>query len=107
MRAPGRWALSPAYDLNPVPEIERAQTSKTPISEEPDEPSISAALAAAPRFGLKPKEAKAILHEVFGAVAAWRSTGRRLRLKAGTLAAYASAFENSLAVEAKTTLGIR
>ena len=26
MREPGRWALSPAYDLNPVPEIERTQT---------------------------------------------------------------------------------
>jgi hypothetical protein len=33
MRAPGRWALSPAYDLNPLPEIDRARTPKTAIIE--------------------------------------------------------------------------
>ncbi len=53
------------------------------------------ALEAAPRFGLKTPEAKAILREVLGAVAGWRKTGRRLRLKASILEAYASAFEKS------------
>lgn len=58
MHTPGRWVLSPAYDLNPVPEVDRARSPKTPITEESDELSIEAALAAAPRFGLKPPTAK-------------------------------------------------
>jgi serine/threonine-protein kinase HipA len=101
MREPGRWALSPAYDLNPVPEIDRTQTPKTPITEEQEEPSIAAALAAAPRFGLKATAAKAILHEVFAAVSNWRKTGRQLHLQARTLDAYATAFDHPLMDEAR------
>ncbi len=101
MRAPGRWALSPAYDINPVPEIDRTQTPKTPISEEQEEPTIAAALAAAPRFGLKAREAKAILAEVLATVSGWRKTGKQLRIKASTLDAYASAFEHPLMDEAR------
>ena len=100
MRAPGRWALSPAYDLNPVPEIERAQTPKTAITEDQEEPTIAAALDAAPRFGLKPVEARSILRRVHRAVSRWRTTGKKLRLGAGTLATYASAFEHPLIEEA-------
>jgi serine/threonine-protein kinase HipA len=101
MRGPGRWALSPAYDLNPVPEIERTQTPKMPISEDQEEPTISAALAAASRFNLRPAEAQTILREVLVAVSDWRKTGRRLRIKAVTLDAYATAFEHSLIEEAR------
>lgn len=100
MRAPGRWALSPAYDLNPVPEIDRTQTPKTPITEDQEETSIAAALAAAPRFGLKAAVARATLREVLAAVSGWRKTGRQLRLKAQTLDAYATAFEHPLRDEA-------
>jgi len=100
----GRWSLSPAYDLNPVPEIDRARVSKTPISEEHAEPSVGGALAVAERFGVKAAAAKSILREVFTAVSAWRRTGRRLRLKGVTLDAYASAFEHELMDEARTLL---
>jgi serine/threonine-protein kinase HipA len=101
MREPGRWALSPAYDLNPVPEIDRTQTPKTPITEEQEEPTIAAALAAAPRFGLKAAATKAILREVLAVVSDWRKTGRKLRLKAHTLDAYATAFDHPLIDEAR------
>ena len=101
----GRWALSPAYDLNPVPEIDRARVNKTPISEEQEEPSIGGALAVAGRFGIKPLAAKSILREVFTAVSAWRRTGGRLRLRGATLDAYASAFESELMDEARSLLG--
>lgn len=101
MREADRWMLSPAYDLNPVPEIDRIQTPKTPISEEPEEPSIAAALKAAPRFGLKATAAKTILREVFDAISGWRKAGRQLRLKAATLDAYATAFEHPLMDEAR------
>ena len=105
MQAPGRWALSPAYDLNPVPEIDRGGMSKTTITEEADVPTIAAALDAAPRFSLKTAEAKHILREAFVAVFGWRKTGRRLRIKATTLDAYASAFEQPLMDEAERLVG--
>ena len=100
MRTAGLWSLSPAYDLNPVPEIDRAQTLKTAISEEHDEPSVMGALDAASRFGLRGPEAKATLREVLAAVLEWRKTARQLRISAGTMAAYASAFEHPLIEEA-------
>src|SRR5438105_7599091 len=105
MREPGRWSLSPAYDLNPIPEMDRSRMNKTPITEDQEEPSITGALAAAERFGLKSAEAKKILREVFTAVSGWRNTGRRLRLKALALDAYASAFEHPLINEARQLLG--
>ena len=37
MHEPGRWSLSPAYDLNPVPEMDRARVSKTAITENQEE----------------------------------------------------------------------
>jgi serine/threonine-protein kinase HipA len=105
MLHPGRWSLSPAYDLNPVPEVDRARVSKTAITEELDEPTIAVALAASDRFGLKTGDAKKILREVFTAVSGWRKTGRELRLSAAVLDAYASAFEHPLMAEAARFLG--
>jgi serine/threonine-protein kinase HipA len=105
MHEPGHWSLSPAYDLNPVPEMDRACTSKTAITEDQGEPTVAEALAAAGRFGLKAAESKRILCEVFATVSGWRKTGRQLRLKASTLDAYASAFEHPLMNETRRLLG--
>jgi len=105
MYNPGRWSLSPAYDINPVPEIDRVGMWKTPISEAREEPSLSGALAVASRFGLKATEANAILLEVFGAVSAWRKVAGTLGIKGATLAPYASAFEHALKDEAQRLLG--
>jgi len=105
MREPGRWSLSPAYDINPVPEVDRVRMNKTFIAEDQAEPTIAGALDAAPRFGLKTGEAKKILRDVFAAVSGWRTTGKRLRLNAPTLDAYASAFQHPLADEARKLLG--
>jgi serine/threonine-protein kinase HipA len=105
MRDPGRWSLAPAYDLNPVPAMERARVTKTAITEEQEEPSVTGALAAAPRFGLRADESRRILREVFTAVSGWRNTGRKLRLKGATLDTYASAFDQPLMDEARGILG--
>ncbi len=102
MRVAGHWSLSPAYDLNPVPEIDRAQIPKTAVSEVQEAPSVEAALDAAPRFGPRGPEAKTILREVLEAVLAWRKTARQLRMSAGSVAAYASAFEPQFIEEATT-----
>jgi serine/threonine-protein kinase HipA len=104
MREPGRWSLSPAYDINPVPEVDRVHINKTAITEDQDEPGVANALAAAPRFGLKATESKNILHEVFTAVSSWRKTGKQLHLKASVLDSYASAFEHPLLDEARRLL---
>lgn len=106
MFQPGRWSLSPAYDLNPVPEVDRVHMGKTAITEEQEEPTIAVVLAAAERFRLKPAEAKRILREVFTAVIGWRTTGRKLRLSAGVLDTYASAFEHPLMAETARVLGV-
>jgi len=103
---PGRWSLSPAYDLNPVPELDRVRVSKTAITEEQEEPTIAVALAAAERFGLKPTESKKVLREAFNAVSGWRETGKHLRLSGAALDTYATAFEHSLMAEAANLLGI-
>ena len=105
MHQPGRWSLSPAYDINPVPEMDRVRMSKTAITEDQQEPTIAGALTAAARFGLKGDETKRILGEVFTAVSGWRKMGRQLRLKASTLDAYSSAFEHPLMDEARQVLG--
>ena len=105
MREPGRWSLSPAYDINPVPEIDRSRVNKTPITEENEEPGIEVAVSAASRFGLKAREAKVILLEIFTAVSAWRKAGQRLRLKAAIIDAYATAFENPHMQEAARMVG--
>ncbi len=105
MRAAGHWSLSPAYDINPVPEIDRAQTPKTAVTEEQESPGVAVALDAAPRFGLRGPEAKAILREVLKAVLDWRKTARQLQMSAGSVAAYASAFEHPLIQEASMLTG--
>jgi hypothetical protein len=66
--------------------------------------SIETAFEAAPRFGLRTGEATEILREVFKVVTQWRQSARRLRLSAGTISAYASAFENPLIDEAAQML---
>ncbi len=104
MQQPGRWSLSPAYDVNPVPAVDRGRDHQTPLSEEAAEPSLDQALGIATRFGLRPAVAKTILREVVVAVASWRQTGKRLRLAAKTLDAYASAFEQPLMDEARRLL---
>lgn len=104
MHEPGRWSLSPAYDINPVPETDRVHSNVTAITEDQNEPSIADALAAVPRFGLKEIEARKILHEVFTVVSGWHKTGRQTGLKASTLDAYASAFVNPLMDEASSLI---
>lgn len=105
MHQPGRWSLSPAYDINPVPEVDRVRMNKTSIADDQIEPTIAGAMEVAPRFGLKTAEARMMLREVFVAVSGWRTTGKRLRLKAPTLDAYASAFQHPLIDEARQLLG--
>jgi serine/threonine-protein kinase HipA len=104
MHHAGRWSLSPAYDINPVPEMDRVRMWKTPVSEDRAGSSIAEALAVASRFGLRMAEARSVLEEVFRAVSGWRRVAGTLRLNAATLEVYATAFEHELMDEARRVL---
>lgn len=105
MYSPNRWSLSPAYDINPVPEIDRSDINKMPIVEDGEALSIARALEVAPRFRLKPDDAKDILKEIFLIVSRWEETGTRLKLNSKTLETYSTAFVQPLFDEAKKLVG--
>ena len=91
----GRWRLSPAYDLNPVPIEEKVRELTTWISEEGPDASLDLARNAAKYFAVKNAEADAIIKRQKAVVADWRKTASRLSMSASDAAAYASAFSAS------------
>ncbi|GMQ75978.1 MAG: HipA domain-containing protein [Gammaproteobacteria bacterium] len=91
----GRWRLSPAYDLNPVPIEEKVRELTTWISEEGPDASLDLARNAAKYFAVKNAEAEAIIKQQKAVVADWRKTASRLGMSAADTAAYASAFSAS------------
>lgn len=100
----GRWSLSPAYDVNPVPASEASRGNRTPLGEDATDFSVDHAMRLAPRFGLGLARCKQVLREVVEAVEGWRETGRELRIAGTTLATYESAFEGELMAEARAVL---
>jgi serine/threonine-protein kinase HipA len=99
MRAPGRWALSPTYDINPTPMINRAHGRQTPVSGDSPiglgvQAEIEEAVARADRFGLRLAAARTIVAEVQAAIGRWRSIGARAGIAEKALAAYAEAFSS-------------
>ena len=88
-----KWRLSPAYDLNPVPQTEKARELTTWISEEGPEADLELALRAAPCFALKASKADAVITEVAAALKGWKNTARRLGMSAADIAVYATAIE--------------
>jgi serine/threonine-protein kinase HipA len=104
MHQPGRWSLSPAYDLNPVPEMERAGVNKTSLAEDGGSPSIEMAIEIAPRFGIRRDDATRSLKAVLSEVARWKTLGEEMHLTRSQMAPYESAFENPFVNEAKQLL---
>lgn len=89
-----KWRLSPAYDLNPVPLVEKARELTTWISEEGPDAHLDIAHRAAPFFALKDNQAEAIIVEVTAALKGWRNTARQLGMSAADIAVYATAIQN-------------
>ena len=87
----GRWRLSPAYDLNPVPLAEKTRELTTWISEQGPEADLDLAREATPFFALKKKQAEAMIDETSAALKDWRSTARRLGMSSKDIAVYATA----------------
>ena len=91
----GKWRLSPAYDLNPVPLEEKVRELTTWISDEGPEASVDLSRRAAPYFALKDSQSEQIISEVSQATASWREVARNLGMNAADIAAYASAFDHA------------
>ena len=88
-----KWRLSPAYDLNPVPLIEKARELTTWISEEGPEADLELARAATPYFALKANRAEAIIDDVATALKGWRKTALQIGMSTADIAVYASAID--------------
>ena len=89
----GRWQLSPAYDLNPLPLAEKARELTTWISEQGPEADLDLAREATPFFSLKKKEAEAIIDEVSTALKDWQSVARRLGMSSKDIDTYSTAIQ--------------
>jgi serine/threonine-protein kinase HipA len=87
-----QWRLSPAYDLNPVPNAEKARELTTWISEEGPEADLDLARRAARYFALKDDQANSIISEVSDSLRRWQNTARRLGMSAADIGEYATAF---------------
>ena len=87
----GKWRLSPAYDLNPVPLVEKLRELTTWISEEGPEASIDQAYRAAPYFALKNGDATRIVDTVASGIKGWQDIARKLGMSKVDLKVYATA----------------
>lgn len=94
IRAANRWALSPAYDINPDPSV--GGTLKTAISEiHGNELNISAVLDAAPLFNIDTDEAREALRVMAEIITGrWRPLAFELGMTAKDIKALVPAFES-------------
>ena len=90
-----KWRLSPAYDLNPVPLVEKTRELTTWISEESPDADLELARRAAPYFALKANQADAMIEDVTSSLKGWKNTARQLGMSAVDIAVYATAINGS------------
>ncbi len=89
------WALSPAYDINPVPTDVKPRVLSTSIDEEDTTASLELALDVAEYFGLTGSDAAAIAAEVGQSVSRWRQVAERFGISGPEIRRLSSAFEHS------------
>ena len=90
----GKWGLSPAYDVNPVPE--EGTTLKTAISEDHGNVlDIDAAIEVSEYFDIRVDDARTFASDMATVVRdEWRAIGIRLGMTASDVKAVAPALEN-------------
>lgn len=101
------WQLSPAFDINPMPDKDRE--SKTWLSEDTGPiTSMSQLLNQASQFALNQEQALAIVRKVVEAVLQWRAVGMSadVGMTRHELDEFAPAFEHSSLDEAKQLVGL-
>ncbi len=88
------WSLSPAYDLNPVPEDLKARVLTTNIDLDEGTCSLDLLEAACEFFALTLVQARAVIREVAAVTAAWRDTAKAVGARTAEIDRMASAFEH-------------
>jgi serine/threonine-protein kinase HipA len=83
------WMLSPAYDINPVPD---ADYLKLNISEDDGRMSFELALSVAEKFRVSNKDAKQLLVDVQKSVANWKKVAEQLGITRAAVNQMAPAF---------------
>jgi serine/threonine-protein kinase HipA len=103
-RGAGKWGLSPAYDVNPVPE--EGTTLKTAISElHGNVLDVDAVIEAAPYFDIEVDEATSIASAMATTVKdEWRAIGSQVAMTSADFRAIAPAMDNAQ-VERALALG--
>ena len=90
----GGWALSPAFDLNPVPADLKARVLSTNIDLDEGTCSVGLLEATSAFFGLTLSQARGIIKEVGAAVASWRDVAKTVGARSAETTRMASAFEH-------------
>ena len=88
------WALSPAYDLNPVPTDLKARVLATNIDLDEGTCSLDLLEAASEFFGLTLSQARVIIKEVAIVSANWRDIAKEVGARSAEIARMVSAFEH-------------
>jgi serine/threonine-protein kinase HipA len=103
-RGAGKWGLSPAYDVNPVPE--EGTTLKTAISElHGNVLNVDAVIEAAPYFDVEVDEAASIASAMATSIKdEWRAIGSQFAMTSADFRAIAPAMDNAQ-VERALALG--
>jgi len=86
---PSGWVLSPAYDINPVPE---AEYLKLNISEDDGRMSFALALSVAEQFRVNQKDAKVMLAKIQSSVANWKKYAEKFGITRAGISQMAPAF---------------
>lgn len=102
-----QWQLSPAFDVNPMPDKDRE--SKTWLSEDTGPiTSMAQLMGQAPQFALTAEQALAIVRQVVEAVGQWRAVGQSVEVGMTTfeLDGYKPAFEHCGLADAEKLVGL-
>ena len=89
------WALSPAYDLNPMPPDVAPRILRTAIHLDDATASLELALDVAPYFDLDAASAQATVAEIARETARWRRTAKSYGLAGAETSRMAGAFEHA------------
>lgn len=95
------WRLSPAYDMNPMPQSIKPRLLTTFIDFENNAASLDTALSVIEEFKLTKKQAYQIISEVTQSVVKWKTVARRLKLSSREIDYISSAFEHEDLKQAK------
>lgn len=86
------WRLSPAYDINPVP---NSTGLKLNISDEDNALNLNLALSVCPYFRLKTKRGQEIINEVKSVVKNWKQLAQKWNISKLEQQLMSSAFSNA------------